>query len=157
MSRPAPHPGPGRDLWIPWTIGAGFAAFLVAAVVLSVIAARSDPGLVAGSPASKVAGSYIMSTAPAPTLDVRVVQRRDGEIEVEARLLQPDGMPGRAAVLAAVVRRPTDSTADQAVPFTERPDGAWRGVLRLPGPGAWDLDVVARDTAGGDAAATLRL
>ncbi len=157
MSRPAPELGPGRDLWIPWTIGAGFAAFLLAAVVLSVIAARSDPGLVAGSPASKVAGSYIMSTAPAPALNVQVLQRRGGEIEVEARLLRPDGGPGQAAALTAVVHRPTDSTADQAIVFTERPNGAWRAVLRLPGPGLWDLDVVAWDAAGGNAAASLRL
>jgi nitrogen fixation protein FixH len=157
MSRPAPELGPGRDLWIPWTIGAGFAAFLLAAVVLSVIAARSDPGLVAGSPASKVAGSYIMSTAPAPALDMRVVQRRGGEIEVEARLLRPDGGPGRATMLTAVVHRPTDSAADHAVSFTERPDGTWRVTLRLSGPGAWDLAVVARDAAGGEAAASLRL
>ena len=157
MSHSAPGRDPRRDLWIPWTIGGGFAAFLLAAVVLSVIAAQSDPGLVAGSPASKVAGSYIMSTAPAPALDVRVVQRRGGEIEVEARLLRPDGGPGRAAALAGVVHRPTDATADQAVPFIERPDGTWRAVLRLPGPGAWDLAVVARDDAGGDAAASLRL
>ena len=153
MSRPAP----GRDLWRPWTIGGGFAAFLAATIVLSVIAARSDPGLVAGSPSSKVAGSYIMSTAPAPALNLRVVQRRGSEIEVEARLLQRDGGPGRAATLTAVVQRPTDDRADQAVSFTERPDGVWRAVLRLPGPGAWDLAVLARDTGGGEAAASLRL
>lgn len=85
------------------------------------------------------------------------MQRRGGEIEVEARLLQPDGGPGRAATLTARMQRPTDARADQAVSFTERPDGAWRAVLRLPGPGTWDLAVLARDAAGGEAAASLRL
>jgi nitrogen fixation protein FixH len=157
MSRPGDAVPNGRDLWIPWTIIGGFVAFLASAVVLSIVAVQSDPGLVAGSPAAKVAGSYIMSTAPAPALDLRIARRRGNEIEIEARLLRPDGTPGLAEALVAVLQRPTDAEADQAVPFTPQTDGTWRAILRPPGPGAWEVAVQARDAAGGIAAASLRL
>ena len=138
-------------------MAAGFVVFLIMAVALSVIAVRSDPGLVAGSPKTKVAGAYIMSTAPAPALNLRIVQRQVGGIEVEARLLQPDGTPGLAAVLKATLQRATDAQADQAVEFTSQPDGTWRAMVRLPAPGMWDVAVEARDADGGRAAASLRL
>ncbi|MBC7799603.1 MAG: hypothetical protein H7Z10_03190 [Gemmatimonadaceae bacterium] len=60
MKRPA-----NRALWIPCVLFGGFMVFPAFAIVLSVIAARSDPGLVAGSPATRVAGAHVMSTAPA--------------------------------------------------------------------------------------------
>ena len=131
--------------------------FLAMAVALSVIAVQSDPGLVAGSPATKVAGSYVMSTAPAPALDLRIARRRGDEIEIEARLLRPDGTPGLAEALVAALQRPTDARADQAVLFTPQADGTWRAMVRPPGPGSWDVAVQARDAAGGLAAASLRL
>ena len=43
-------------------------------------------------------------------IESAVVQRRGGEIEVEARLLQRDGGPGRAATLTAWMQRPTDAS-----------------------------------------------
>ncbi len=157
MSRAGDAAPASRDLWIPWTIIGGFVAFLGSAVVLSIIAVQSDPGLVTGSPASKVAGAYIMSTAPAPALDLRITRRRGDEIEIEARLLRPDGTPGLAEALVAVLQRPTDAGADRAVPFTPQSNGTWHATLRPPGPGAWDVAVQARDAAGGIAAASLRL
>lgn len=148
---------PGRDLWIPWTLLGVFMAFVGMAVVLSVVAVRSDPGLVAGSPAMRVAGAHIMSTDPAPALNLRVVRRRNAEVEIEARLLRPDGTAGPAGAVQARLQRPTDAGADQTVAFTEASDGTWRATVRLPGPGAWDVAVQARDAEGGTASASLRL
>ena len=135
----------------------GFVVFLVMAVALSVIAVQSDPGLVAGSPKTKVAGAYIMSTAPAPALDLRIVRRQGDMVEIEARLLRPDGGPCRAEILTAMLQRATDAGADQAVPFTAGPDGVWRATIRTPQSGVWEVAVQARDEAGGVAAASLRL
>jgi nitrogen fixation protein FixH len=157
MSRAGDAAADRRDLWIPWTIIGGFVTFLAMAVALSVIAVRSDPGLVAGSPATKVAGSYIMSTAPAPALDLRVARRGGNEIEIEARLLDADGTPSLAEAVVAVLQRPTDAGADQAVRFILQADGTWRGTVQLPGPGSWDVAVRARSAAGEIAAASLRL
>ena len=148
---------PGRNLWIPWTLFGVFMAFVAMAVVLSVVAIRSDPGLVAGSPAMRVAGAHVMSTALAPALNLRVVRRQGADVEVEARMLRPDGKAGLAGAVQARLQRPTDASADQAVTFTEAADGTWRAIVRLPGPGAWDVAVQARDTEGGTASASLRL
>lgn len=134
-----------------------FAAFCAMAAVLSVVAVRSDPGLVAGSPAMRVAGAHIMSTALAPALNLRVVRRGGGGIEIEARLLRPDGAAGLAEAVQGRLQRPTDARSDQAVEFTQAPDGAWRSLVRLPGPGAWDIAVQARDAQGRAASASLRL
>ena len=154
MSRAGPRRG---DLWIPWTITGGFVLFLAMAVVLSVIAARSDPGLVAGSPATKVAGAYVMPTAPGPALNLRVLQRRGNEVDIEARLLRPDGTLGLAEALTGRLQRATDTQADQAVAFAPLADGTWQATVRTPAPGLWDVAVQARDAAGGTAAASLRL
>lgn len=134
-----------------------FVTFNAMAAVLAVVAVRSDPGLVAGSPAMRVAGAHVMSTALAPALNLRVVRRGDGGIEVEARLLRPDGTMGLAETVQARLQRPTDALSDQAVPFTRSADGTWRSLVRLPGPGAWDVAVQARDAEGGTASASLRL
>lgn len=134
-----------------------FAAFCAMAAVLAAVAVRSDPGLVAGSPAMRVAGAHVMSTALAPALNLRVVHRGEGWIEVEARLLRPDGTAGLADAVQGRLQRPTDARSDQEVSFTPAADGTWRSLVRLPGPGVWDVAVQARDAGGGTASASLRL
>lgn len=153
MSRAAP----GKDVWIPWAMVGMFVAFIGMAAVLSVVAVRSDPGLVAGSPAMRVAGAHVMSTALAPALNLRVVRRGEGAIEIEARLLRPDGTAGPAVAVQGRLQRPTDARSDQEVTFTGAADGTWRSLVRPPGPGAWDVSVQARDADGGVASASLRL
>jgi hypothetical protein len=85
----------GRDAWIPWAFGAGFGVFLLGSVVLSVIAVRSDPGLVADAP-QRLAGSQILPVGPAPVLELRVGSRTGDGVVVEARIRGPDGRPALA-------------------------------------------------------------
>ena len=144
-----------RSLWIPWTIGACVAAFMAATFALIFVAARSDPGLVAGSPA-RLAGTNLTPTASAPALDLRVVEHLPDGAVVEARLRGKNGRPARAEAVAGVLQRATHKQDDAPVAFTPLPDGAWRATVRPPAPGVWDLAVDARGD-GGRASASLRL
>lgn len=141
--------------WIPWAIGGFFSVFLLAALALAVIAARSDPGLVAGAP-QRMAGTYILSTAPAPVLELRLVTRSGTELLIEARIRGADGRSATAEAVTGVLQRATHARSDLALPFAPTSDGAWRAVVLLPSPGIWE--VAARATSAGSvAAATLRL
>jgi len=146
-----------RDLWIPWTIAAVFLAFLGVPVGMSVIAAGSDPGLVVGVPGTKLAGSYVMDAGPAPGLELSVVGRRPGWIEIQATFRSSDTMSGAPGGITAMLQRATDAKADQAVQFTPISAQAWRATVAVPGPGAWNIAVQVQDGAGRVAAATLRL
>src|ERR687894_3019959 len=59
-----------RSRWIPWTIAGAFAAIVLADLVMVAIAVRSDPGLVAGSPARLGTGN-VLPPATGLRLDVR--------------------------------------------------------------------------------------
>lgn len=144
-----------RDRWIPWAIGAGFVGFLAASVALSVIAARSDPGLVAGAPA-RLAGTNLTPSGNGPPLALRVVSRESGLLVIEAVLRDRAGRPATADELHGMLQRATSARDDRPVAFSALPGGAWRAVVPAPGPGAWDLAVEARGPAGA-ASATLRL
>lgn len=145
----------GRDRWIPWAIVGGFAVFLVASVALSVIAARSDPGLVAGAPA-RLAGTNLTPTGEGPALLLRVVSRDGGTLVVEATLRARDGQPAAADQVTGTLQRATTAQDDRPVAFSPQPGGTWRADVPAPGPGAWDLAAEARGPAG-VASATLRL
>lgn len=146
-----------RDLWIPWTIAAVFLVFLAAPIGMSVIAMGSDPGLVAGIPGTKIAGAYVKDTGPGPGLDLSIVGRGAGWIEVQAVLRSESATFGTAGHIAAGLQRATDAAADQAVQFTATSAHTWRARVALPGPGAWNIAVQVRDGDGRMAAATLRL
>jgi nitrogen fixation protein FixH len=147
--------GERRSAWIPWALGAAFGAFLASGVALSVIAARSDPGLVAGAP-QRLAGAYVVPTAPAPVLDLRVAREATGGLLVEARLRGPDGRPAAAEAVEGTLQRATHARSDRPLRFAPAADGAWRAVVALPGAGSWEVAVRARG-AGGTAQASLRL
>ena len=149
------RPPGSRDLWIPAVIIAGFVAVLVAAAALSVIAARSDPGLVAGAPA-RMAGTNMTPVGDGPALRLRVVSREGGVVVVEATLRAHDGQPATAEEVAGTLQRATTAQDDRPVAFSPQPGGAWRAALPSPGPGAWDLAAEAHSPAG-VASATLRL
>lgn len=145
-----------RSLWIPWAIGALAAFMLVGAVVLSVVAGGSDPGLVAGSPA-RLAGTSLTPTGLSAVLELRVLARGpDGAVVVEARLRGPDGSPRRVEALDAVLHRATHARADRPVAFAPRADASWQATIRPPEAGQWELAVQARGDVGA-ASATLRL
>lgn len=144
-----------RDSWIPWALGAGFGVFLLGGVALSVIAARSDPGLVAGAP-QRLAGAYVVATGPAPVLELRVVGRGPEGVTVEARVRGPDGRPEAAESLEATFGRATHARDDRPVAFAPAPGGAWRAVIPVPGGGVWEVAARARSGTG-VANASLRL
>ena len=145
----------GKDAWIPWSFGAGFGAFLLGGVVMSVIAVRSDPGLVAGAP-QRLAGSYILPIGPAPVLELRVSGRSAAGVMVEARIRSPDGQPGSADTISGTLRRATHALDDRPLTFEPQPDGTWRALVTLPGGGTWEIAVQAR-SAGAVAHGSLRL
>ena len=145
----------GKDAWIPWTFAAGFGVFLLGAVVLSVIAVRSDPGLVAGAP-QRLAGSYIMPTGPAPVLELRVGVRSAAGVVVEVRVRGPDGRPALAEAVTGTLHRATHARDDQLVTFEPMPGGAWRAVVVPPSAGTWEIAVRAR-SGGVVANGSLRL
>ena len=157
-------PQPPRDSrWIPWTLVGVFVAFILASLALAVIAMRSDPGLVAGSPARLGTGQVL---PPATGLRLEVRQASPvggGPIRGEARLRDRDGRPVPAANVTGALQRATDARADAAVAFapgpTEADGGApWRATLPDLPAGAWDLAAQAQDGAGNVlATATLRL
>lgn len=148
--------GQRRSLWIPWTIGACVAVFVTATFTFIYLAARSDPGLVAGSP-PRLAGTNLTPTAAAPALDLRVVERLPGGgAVVEARLRGKDGRPARAESVAGTLQRATHRQDDAAVAFSPLPDGVWRATVRPPTAGGWDLAVEAHGDDG-RASASLRL
>jgi hypothetical protein len=144
-----------RSTWIPWVLAAGFAPFLLAAVALSFIAARSDPGLVAGAP-QRLARAYVLPTGPAPVLDLRVAGRSPEGLMLEARLRGSDGRPTAASAMEGTLQRATHARDDRPVRFTPAADGSWRAVVSMPAGGVWDLAVRA-EGADGTAQASLRL
>jgi FixH protein len=144
-----------RDAWIPWALGAGFGVFLLGGVALSIIAARSDPGLVAGAP-QRLAGSYVVPTDPAPVLELRVVGRGAEGVTVEARVRGPDGRPATVEALTGTLGRATHARDDRPVAFAPAAGGAWRAVIAVPGEGTWEVAVRARSDTG-TANASLRL
>lgn len=146
---------PPRSLWIPWAIGGLAALMLTGAVVLSMVAGDSDPGLVAGSP-PRLAGTNLTPTSLQVVLELRVVRRLPDGAVVEARLRRPDGQPERAQALEGVLHRATHAREDQPVSFTAQADGSWQAMVRLSDAGLWELAVQARSEAGA-ASATLRL
>ena len=146
-----------RDLWIPWTIAGVFLAFLAAPVGMSVIAMGSDPGLVAGIPGTKLAGAYVKDTGPGPGLDLSIVGREAGWIEVQATLRSESATSNTTGRIAAGLQRATDAAADQVVQFTATSANTWRAKVAIPGPGAWNIAVQVHDGNGRMAAATLRL
>lgn len=146
-----------RDLWIPWTIAAVFLAFLAAPVGMSMIAMGSDPGLVAGIPGTKLAGAYVKDTGPGPALDLTIVGRGAGWIEVQAVLRSESPTAVTTGRIAAGLQRATDAAADQVVQFTATSANTWRAKVAIPGRGAWNIAVQVRDGDGRMAAATLRL
>lgn len=148
-------PWRSRDGWIPWTFGAAFCVFLLAAVALSVIAVGSDPGLVAGAP-HRQAGSYVLPTGPAPVLELRVTRRGPAGIEVEARLRGPNGAFTQADSMSGTLQRATHSREDRRVTFEARPDGVWSAWVVIEQAGIWEIAVQARG-ADGIANGTLRL
>jgi hypothetical protein len=150
--RPVAH---RRSSWIPWVLAAGFAPFILAAVVLSFVAARSDPGLVAGAP-QRLARAYVLPTGPAPVLDLRVTGRSPEGLLLEARLRGPDGRPAAASAMQGTLQRATHARDDRPVSFSPAADGSWRAVVSVPAGGVWDLAVRA-EGADGTAQASLRL
>lgn len=149
------HAPARRSLWIPWAFGLGFGLMLLLSVVMSVIAVRSDPGLVAGAP-MRLAGSQVMPTGPAPALDLRVAARSAAGVVVEVRLRGPDGLPARAESVSGILGRVTHARDDAPVTFDPAPDGSWRALVTPPAAGDWTVAVRAR-SPGGTAEATLRL
>jgi nitrogen fixation protein FixH len=150
-----------RSRWIPWTIAGVFAAIVLADLVMVAIAVRSDPGLVAGSPARLGTGN-VLPPATGLRLDVRTAGGAGGgAVVVEARLLDRDGRPVPAAAVSGAVQRATDARADAALAFTPAAGGDaphWRAALPDLPAGAWDVALQARDEAGQVlATATLRL
>lgn len=145
----------GRDAWIPWAFAAGFAVFLLGSVALSVIAVRSDPGLVAGAP-QRLAGSYILPIGPAPVLELRVGGRSVDGVVVEARVQGPDGRPALAEAVSGTLRRATHARDDRPVVFEPASEGVWRAVVAPAGGGIWEIAVQAR-SAGAVASGSLRL
>ena len=145
----------GKDAWIPWSFGAGFCAFLLGGVVMSVIAVRSDPGLVAGAP-QRLAGSYILPVGPAPVLELRIINRGSAGVVVEARVRGPDGQPAAAEEISGTLRRATHARDDQTLTFEPAPQGTWRALVTPPGGGSWEIAVQVR-SAGAIANGSLRL
>ncbi|MBD0270436.1 MAG: FixH family protein [Acetobacteraceae bacterium] len=139
-------------------------AFILVNLGMAVIATRSDPGLVAGSPARLGTGQVL---PPATGLRLEVAQAPGaaggGPIRLEARLCDRDGRPAQAANVTGALQRATDARADAALAFAPGPadpDGGapWRATLPDLPAGAWDLAVQAHDGAGNVlATATLRL
>ncbi|MDB5383629.1 MAG: hypothetical protein JWO26_3261 [Rhodospirillales bacterium] len=148
-------PWQGRDGWIPWAFVGGFCLLLLPAVALSVVAAASDPGLVAGAP-HRQAGSYVLPTGPAPVLELRITRRGAAAVEVEARLRGPDGSFAEVEALTGTLQRATHARDDLPVTFAARHDGVWSAWVTAPKGGQWELAVQARG-AGGVASGTLRL
>ena len=147
-------PPGGSDAWVPWAFGAGFGAFLLGGVVMSVIAIRSDPGLVAGAP-QRLAGSDILPVGRAPVLELRVSARSAAGVLVEARVRGPDGQPAMAEAVTGTLRRATHSRHDRPLVF-EATGGVWRALVAPPDDGIWDIAVEAR-SAGAVANGSLRL
>jgi nitrogen fixation protein FixH len=150
--------------WIPWTIAGVFAAIVLADLAMVLLAVRSDPGLVAGSPARLGTGNVL---PPATGLRLEVTQAAGGggggPIRVEARLRDREGRPMQAATVTGALQRATDARADTAIAFARPPaaadnDAPWRATVPELPAGAWDLAVQAQDGAGSLlATATLRL
>lgn len=138
MTRPG-----GGGAWIAWSFGAGFAAFLLGGVLMSVIAVRSDPGLVSGAP-QRLAGSYILPIGPAPVLELRVSTRGSAGVVVEARVRGPDGRPASADTVSGTLGRPTHAREDRSVVFEAAQSGVWRTVVEQPGGGSWEIAVRAQ-------------
>lgn len=151
--RPAPV---RRDRWILWLILAGVGVFTAVLFGVIYVASRSDPGLVAGSPA-RLAGTNLTPTALGPVLDLRVVERLPGGgVVVEARLRAKDGKPVPAEAVSGTLQRTTHRQDDTPVAFLRQPDESWRATVRPPAAGDWDLAVEARG-GGGQGSASLRL
>ena len=145
----------GRDAWIPWALAAGFVVFLMGGVALSVIAVRSDPGLVSGAP-QRLAGSSILPMAPAPVLELQVSRRGADGIVIEVRVRDAEGRPALAQAVSGTLRRPTHAREDRPVTFELASQGVWRAIVAPAGGGIWEIAVQAR-SAGGTADGSLRL
>lgn len=154
-----------RDRWIPLAFVVPFVAIIAADGVMAWLAARTDPGLVAGAPVRIGLGQVV----PAGTarldlaLETAAGEDRGGGLPappllVVARLRDREGRPLPIEAAEGRLQRAATASADHDLPpFAPGPDGAWRAPVAPPARGDWDVAVAVRGEGGARAVATLRL
>jgi nitrogen fixation protein FixH len=145
--------GAGRR-WIPLLALAPLLALLVADAVMLVLAARTDPGLVADAP--RRVGLARLAPAAALRLDATLAPVPGG-YALRVRLRDEAGEAVPAALAEARLERTTHAGDDRPLDLSAAPDGGWLAEFALPEGGAWQVTVRAHDAAGRSALAVLRL
>ncbi|MCB4823442.1 FixH family protein [Roseicella aerolata] len=145
--------GPRRR-WIPLLALAPLLALLAADAVMVVLAARSDPGLVADAP--RRLGMARLAPAAELRLDLALAPAPGGHA-LRLRLRDAAGAPVAAEAAEGRLERTTHAGADRPLRFTPDGAGGWTAELVLPDAGAWQVTAAARDAEGRSALAVLRL
>ena len=142
---------PGRR-WIPLLALAPLLALVAADAVMMVLAARSDPGLVADAP------RRVGLARLAPEAELRLdLALEVGGRALRLRLQDASGAPVPAVAVEGRLERATHAGNDRPLHFATAPDGAWMAELVLPDAGVWQVTAAARDAAGRSALAVVRL
>ena len=142
---------PGRR-WIPLLALAPLLALLAADAVMVVLAARSDPGLVADAP--RRVGLARLAPGDELRLDLAL---ETGNRVLRLRLQDASGAPVPAVAVEGRLERVTHAGNDRPLHFVITPDGAWLAELVLPDAGAWQVTAAARDAEGRSALTVVRL
>lgn len=144
----------GGRRWIPLLALAPLLALLAADAVMIVLAARSDPGLVADAP------RRLGMARLAPTAELRLdlaLSPAPGGQALHLRLRDAAGAPVAAVAAEARLERATHAGDDRPLPLLPREDGGWTAPVTLPDAGAWQVTARARDAEGRSALAVMRL
>jgi nitrogen fixation protein FixH len=147
-------PAPRSRRWIPLLALLPLLALVAADAVMAVLAARSDPGLVADAP--RRVGLARLAPEASLRLDL-ALEPAPGGLAMTVRLRDLTGAAVPAAAAEGRLERATHAGADRPLRLEALPDGAWRAAVALPDAGAWQVTVAARDAGGRSALAVARL
>ena len=141
-----------RRRWIPLLAVTPLLALVAADAVMVVLAARSDPGLVADAP------RRVGLARLAPEAELRLdLALEAGGRALRLRLQDASGAPVPAVAVEGRLERATHAGDDRPLHFAAMPDGAWMTELVLPDAGAWQVTAAARDADGRSALTVVRL
>ncbi|WP_207540586.1 FixH family protein [Sabulicella rubraurantiaca] len=141
--------------WIPLLALLPLLALMAADAVMAVLAARTDPGMVADAP--RRVGMARLSPTAELRLDASVSQAgRDG-YDLVLRLRDAAGAQVPASLAEARLERTTHAASDSSIQAIPRADGSWSARVTLPDAGNWQVTAVARDEEGRSALVVVRL
>ncbi|MCW8086578.1 FixH family protein [Sabulicella glaciei] len=141
--------------WIPLLALLPLLALMAADAVMAVLAARTDPGMVADAP--RRLGMARLSPTAELRLDASVAQGRGDGYELVLRLRDATGAPVPASLVEARLERTTHAASDLPLQAVPRADGSWSAQVALPDAGNWQVTAVARDVEGRSALVVVRL